>query len=744
MKILIQSVQKSLQFVVVGIVVWIISFMPIYPEVSEKKIRDVQDITLEELLNVPVITATKKAEKISSVPATVISISADQIQKYGWRDLKDIFRILPGIDVSYDNQGELRTQVIMRGIPGNQKIAILQDGFRYSPTTGERFVYGNNIPLRFYKRIEIVYGPASALYGPDAYAGVINLITKDGEDIDGVEFNAGYCDTNAWTGDLLFGKKIDESLDVSMGLRVYNGRDYNLHKKYDDYAVVNSYKIDNKKIYPIRDWNMFFKIKYKYLTIGGDWQHELETNAPATIPTNYAYVENNLWGQDIRHVYVQYSRQVNARLNLSGSASAGDYELNPASNFYLFQDLQLTQANPSYKYAYSGYLKGQFQADWSISKNISVISGAFYESVKSFPKTKNLNNGPFKMDGGLVDDMRSLPFSLVDQDGNVFGVVGLDNPIFGERNYHTKGIFIQSQVKISKPFVLTLGARYDHSSIYGGTFNPRVGVVYTPNDKLSLKALFGTAYIQPSNYYRWENFANAFIMHIPNEQIRPEKIRSFSLSATYYVSRNASIRAEVFRNNMHDVIRPVMVGTEFNQGHYYYNPYRTLLGLSPWVDSVEINTNQGKMITQGIELDFNYKYKNLLMNFSYTYLDGEDKEDPHGFAKVSPHKANFNIEYEWKRLTLAVMLRGYSRVLTMSSNAWYGNMGDQSYEFKGAFIAYSAITYNINDAVMLNLTVDNIFNTKHYGAAPYAESGWVQPRTPQALRKIYCGIQWKL
>ncbi len=710
----------------------------------DEAVEDVEELSLEELLNVEVVTATKKAQKISDVPATVISISASQVEKYGWRDLKDLFRALPGLDISYDTTGETRTLVVMRGIPGNQKIAVLQDGQRYSPVTGERFVYGHNIPLSFYKRIEIVYGPASALYGPDAYAGVINLITKDGADIDGVQVSAGYVDTNAWTGDFLLGKKLGENLDIAVGIRSYTGEDYQLHDVYDDYDVVNSYNLGTlESTYPIRNWNMFFKLKYKKFTFGGDWQHYLETNSPSSIPTNYAYVESNLWGHDLRHMYVAYDHEINENLKLTGRVTGGDYELLPESNFTIFRDSELSVVSPSYKYAKSSFIKGQLQMDWQASEAVSVIGGVFYEDVASFPKTKNLDNGPFRRDGNLVDDMTEPPFSLVDPEGYVFGVVGLTNPLFGERNYHSYGVFAQSQIKL-KNVTITVGGRYDYNSIYKETVNPRFGVVYRPSKKLSLKALYGSAYIQPSNYYRWENFANPFILHIPNEDIKPEKVNSFSFSGTYYFSSNWSVRADVFRNDLKDIIRQAIVGPEFNNGRNFYNPYRTDMGWDPQVDWAEINTNLGEMVTQGFEIEINYKYKNLLANLSYTFLDGEDKESDHHLSKVSPHKVNFNIDYSTKKWSAALTLRYYSKVLTMRSNSVYGDSGDQRYEFDGALIAYANGVFHVSKKFSLILSVDNLFDTQHYGAGPYGESGWVQHRSPQGLRKIFLGLRCKL
>lgn len=201
---------------------------------SQEVNNDVFALSLEELLNVQITTATQRSQKLSEAPATVISYSSEQIESYGWRDLKDIFRNVTGVDVSYDVQGEVKTLVTFRGIEGNQKILILQDGQRQNPITGERFIFGHNIPLHIYKRVEIVFGPASAIYGADAYAGVVNLITKDGADIDGATGSIGYVSTNAFVSNLTFGKSINEDIDVILSGRVYYGNDFPYHKHYTD------------------------------------------------------------------------------------------------------------------------------------------------------------------------------------------------------------------------------------------------------------------------------------------------------------------------------------------------------------------------------------------------------------------------------------------------------------------------------------------------------------------------------
>ncbi|MCX7716410.1 MAG: TonB-dependent receptor plug domain-containing protein [Endomicrobia bacterium] len=177
-----------------------------------------QEQSIEDLLfseEILIVSASKFEEKLMDAPATVIVITEQQIEERGYQDLKDVLLDISGLDVTPNVGGENGGwQVLMRGIFGNNKIQVLLNGIRLNPASGDRFVWGNNIPLGNIKRIEIIYGPASALYGADAFAGIINLITKDVHDINGNKVFLGYGTVNTRTYSYLFGKKFSNDIKL--------------------------------------------------------------------------------------------------------------------------------------------------------------------------------------------------------------------------------------------------------------------------------------------------------------------------------------------------------------------------------------------------------------------------------------------------------------------------------------------------------------------------------------------------
>ena len=147
----------------------------------------------EELLfiEIPMVTtATRTNQKVTDAPATMIVVSRQQIMERGYNNLLDLLEDLPGIDVQNKNSQEMYNMTVIRGNWGSHKFIIMKDGYRISSPTAEIIPIGENFPLYDIRQVEVIFGPASALYGADAFTGVINLITQDAEEVGGWEVAA--------------------------------------------------------------------------------------------------------------------------------------------------------------------------------------------------------------------------------------------------------------------------------------------------------------------------------------------------------------------------------------------------------------------------------------------------------------------------------------------------------------------------------------------------------------------------
>lgn len=168
-----------------------------------------------------VTTASKAPEPAALAPASITVITGDEIRRSGARDVSDVLRTVVGIELTRDQFGAV--QFVSRGILSpseSNQILFLVDGVPVNiPYYGGASLVYDDLSLAGVKRIEVVRGPGSALYGAHAFAGVIQVITREGGEIDGVEASAG---GNSWPGahaSLVAGRKIGR--DGSIALRAH-------------------------------------------------------------------------------------------------------------------------------------------------------------------------------------------------------------------------------------------------------------------------------------------------------------------------------------------------------------------------------------------------------------------------------------------------------------------------------------------------------------------------------------------
>ncbi len=135
-------------------------------------------LDLSELLDLKVVSALKSPETIPRTPATVRVITSEQIRDNGCLTLEDALADLPGFQ--FRNILGFNSYSFIRGVPGqNNKILLLVDGLQINELNSGGFYGGGQFNLAEVERIEVIYGPASALYGTNALSGIINIVTRD-------------------------------------------------------------------------------------------------------------------------------------------------------------------------------------------------------------------------------------------------------------------------------------------------------------------------------------------------------------------------------------------------------------------------------------------------------------------------------------------------------------------------------------------------------------------------------------
>jgi iron complex outermembrane receptor protein len=179
--------------------------------------RDLMQMSLQDLMNEPVTSVSKKEQKLSQVAAAIFVINQEDIRRSGALNIPDLLRMVPGLDVAQINANTWA--ITARGFNHqfSDKLLVLIDGRAvYTPTGGGVNWDTQDVPLEDIERIEVIRGPGATVWGANAVNGVINVITLQAKDTQGALVTAGGGTQDKAFGTARYGGTIGE--DVSYRL----------------------------------------------------------------------------------------------------------------------------------------------------------------------------------------------------------------------------------------------------------------------------------------------------------------------------------------------------------------------------------------------------------------------------------------------------------------------------------------------------------------------------------------------
>src|ERR1700690_973390 len=193
---------------------------------AQRETKDLSDASLEELTRIQVYSASKHMQSASDAPSSVTVITADEIQKHGYRTLADILESVRGFYITYDRDYSF---VGVRGFgrlgDSNNRVLVLIDGHRINdnvfgePYLGTEFL----ADVDLIERVEIIRGPSSSLYGADAYFAVINVVTRKAPQLKGAELSFASASFGTYQGRASYGGQY-RGIDIMLSGTFYNSR----------------------------------------------------------------------------------------------------------------------------------------------------------------------------------------------------------------------------------------------------------------------------------------------------------------------------------------------------------------------------------------------------------------------------------------------------------------------------------------------------------------------------------------
>jgi len=645
-----------------------------------------EQLSIEELYNLPIIDiATGYAVPLEKAPSVATVITAKDIKAMGAVSLNEVLEAVPGLHVHPSALTSSIDIFSIRGIYTNRgpQVLVLLNGHRISSdissgTTPDTAM----INVQNISHIEVIRGPGSAVYGADAFSGVINIITKTARELDG--FHSGihggsFSTKNIWAqygGTITDNWKLaanfefmkqnaDKSrvveIDAQSGLdnllgtsasiapsyldRRYQTFSYNVHLDKQNWKIgfdgwiqrdlgIGSgiaHTLDHESYTDVDQ--LLFTLEYKTK----DWYKGLEFNAKFS----YQYINQD------------YHLRIFPPGNMSLVGADGNL-FTPPFNPILFTNgvignPERTSQVPQLDlvFLYSG-----------IKNHTSRFNMGIKQEKLSAKASQNFGPGAIDTSASIVDA------TLTELTGTPY--IYLPNT-----SRTVKFMSIQDMWEISLDWSLTIGIRYDHYDDFGSTTNPRAALIWTPSPNLVTKILYGRAFRAPA-------FAELYLQNNPvtigNPSLKPETIDTAEIAFDYDLMYNLNFNLSFYQYKAKDMIDFVDIGSG---GSIAQNVY----------------TIKGK----GIELESKWKVNkqwSLIANYAYQRTINQDTNQQQPYVP----KQQFYFDTRWKFYT--------DWVFSTQLN-WIGDRKR----------AVSDTRENIDDYTQVNLTLRKKNINKHWEIA---------------------------
>jgi outer membrane receptor protein involved in Fe transport len=704
---------------------------------EEPTLEEMVDMSLAELLEIKVTSATRTEQSVGEVPATVYLVAEDTLRARGYRTVAEVLHDLPEIQVAHRANEETQNWVTMRGISGNDKFLILRDGVRASAPTGRPEELLQSYSLFEVKRIEIILGPASSLYGADAFAGIINIITKSGADLQGGKITASYGMFDTTHNGVVWGDEFGD-VQVALSAQIYHSDEPVLPDYYpEDYAAYLHYRetgelegwggpvqVENRPWKtPYNAWSMSAKINIRDFEIGyfrSSQQYVPSASSTVSQTTHSSELQNFQDYREIlmgRHSYETGGRRpIRFETTLSRTANWLDNDSGYSNLF--------TGYARYWKAEWGHQYTAQEIVNFQLAEGYTLTAGLTYDNVAGMPKTTDLDR-PY--DPSLPTGSQPAVYS------------GTDLPIqFYVINDQNLGTSLQFQAQPVEAVQLILGSRYDYNRRFGSTVNPRAGVVLTPHERFTAKLLYGEAFLSPTMFASYQHYGSfdceslnnctGGFFHVPSPDLEPEKLRTMEVSTTHAWTEHLITSASAFYSRASNRIE---LGGEVTTGSF--------LG----VDNVSLqpSVNRGTMYTYGgtvrLEAQIPVGPLSLRPDVAYTHIAGDIELDTieDALPNAAPHSVKGGLELGLGRLTIA------PRAIFLSDT-----LEGQGETVPASFVVNLAARYdNLLGTDRLPLSAfahaTNLLDSRYYHA-PGADlgGGFTMARIPQDPLRIDAGL----
>jgi len=660
-----------------------LAFSVIAEEEKESNIAKLAPLSLEELMRVEVVSiATGKQQTIAEAPAVTKVITEQDIEAIGATELSEVLKTVAGFHVS--RNGFLYSPIYtVRGVytgQYNPQVLFLINGSSVSTiyTGGRGFTQGS-IPIKNISRIEIMKSPGSAIYGADAVAAVVNIITKQKTDILGTQVGAKVESFNTQNTWFLHSDRIGEN-DIAVSLEmiktdgakniIEQDAQTELDKLFGSHASFAPAPVQRGN--DTLSTNIEISREHWKLQTNALLQRELGTGTGAS--------------QNIDPTGKFNSSQYLVDLSYQNDKLAQGWEVMAKATYFYFgfdNPTYQTIFPPGTVFNTNGYPNGALTFTGASEYHGNLAFDAFYKGWKNHL----WRFGTGYQHANLYDIKQVM--NMVDKDGTFVPIDGWFDASKTPFVFTSTGIrnsnylFAQDSYKFLEDWALTAGARYDKYSDFGSVVNPRFALVWQTTPYLTSKLIYGKAFRAPALF---ELYGRSNPVGLGNPDLQPERIQTGELAFDY---------------------RPV---NDFKVGlNLFVFKVEKGIGYLPSSDVItrRIASNSGEQTGRGFELESRWRLlKNVVLSGHYAFTDTDEK-NPQATAGNIPHpKQSAYLRADWSFATHWYL---------NSQLNWTGvrkrGFGDPRSDLKGYSLVDLNFNYKPNTNWHISMGVKNLFDT---------------------------------
>jgi len=534
-------------------------------ESSDGSDRDLTQLDLQQLMNLDVETASRFPQKRSEAPSAVTVISSADIKAYGYRTLADILNSIRGLYVRYDT---LYSYLGVSGFgrPGdyNSRVLLLIDGYRANDSVYDTAPLGTDflLDVDLIDRVEFVPGPGSAVYGNNAFFGVINVITKSGKALGGAQASVAAGDFGTGKARASYGRQFDSGAELLLSATGYQSRGEDLQFPISgaNQSGPSGLNYDEYK-------SAFAKYSFDGLRLEAAYSTRKKGAAAASFATGTQFLDPRAYTVDTQSfVDVQYERSLGADLDVSVRANYGSY---PYDGNFPYPDPVSGRAIENKDGARAQWWGSELKLRAHPFEAHKIIAGVDYR-----------------------DEYRRDQFNYDQQPYVLY--------VDSHQRANRTGLYAQDEYTIVQGLIFNAGLRQDIATLSGSMTSPRLALIYGPDPSRSIKLLYGTSFRAPS---AWEQFASQANVQEPNLDLKSERIRTAEIVLEQFVGRQLRLTASAFQYRISDLIDEVS------------DPTTQLLQYR----------NVGRVQSRGAQFEAEQAWDNGgRLRFSYSYQLAED------------------------------------------------------------------------------------------------------------------------